>query len=69
MSPIADGEGYVSKVYIGEYLSGEFKYRSEYPTFFLENDNDIWLANVVGDKDYAAVPMTESRYFSTTLTI
>lgn len=57
MSPIADGEGYVSKVYIGEYLSGEFKYRSEYPTFFLENDNDIWLANVVGDKDYAAVTM------------
>lgn len=57
MSPTANGEGYASKVYTGEYLSGEFRYRSEYPTFHIENGNDIWLANVVGDRNYAAVTM------------
>lgn len=61
MSPTANEDGYASKVYIGEYLSGEFKYRSEYPTFHIENGNDIWLQNVVGDKNYAAVTMKISN--------
>ncbi|MBD5384599.1 MAG: hypothetical protein HDR72_06335 [Ruminococcaceae bacterium] len=55
------GDGYVSKEYIGEYLSGEFKYSSEYPSFYLYNDNGIWLQNVVGDKNYAAVTMKISN--------
>lgn len=57
MSPIGDGEGYASKFYTVEFLSGGFKYNGEYPRFYLENNNNIWLANVVGDKDYAAVTM------------
>lgn len=57
MSFQEDGDGYASKAYAGEYLSGEFKYSSEYPSFYLYNDNGIRLQNVVGDKNYAAVTM------------
>lgn len=57
MSVQADGAGYASKEYTGEYLSGAFKYRSEYPNFYLYNDNGIWLTKFFGDKNYAAVTM------------
>lgn len=59
MFPMLNGSGdeFVNKAYFGEYLSGEFKYRSEYPSFYLENDNNYYLANVFTDKDYAAVTL------------
>ncbi|MBD5130188.1 MAG: hypothetical protein HDT43_09725 [Ruminococcaceae bacterium] len=53
--------GYFSKAYFGEYLSGEFRYYSDYPAFSLNNVNGIWLQNVAGDNGYAAVKLKLSN--------
>lgn len=71
MSPTGRDVGYESKIYINEYLDGTIRSSGVHPDFYLENDNNIPLQNVIDpfkDENCAAVTMKLSNIRMDSLT-
>lgn len=71
MSPTADGKGYASKIYTGEYLAGAVRYCSRHPDILLKNDNGFNLQNVMdlfNGVNYAAVTLKLSDIHMASMT-
>lgn len=71
MSPTGRDVGYESKIYINEYLDGTIRSSGVHPVFYLENDNNIPLQNVIDpfkDENCALVTMKLSNIRMDSLT-
>lgn len=64
MFPLLKDGKFTSKSYLGDYLSGEFKYTSEYPPIYVQNVNSYNLVSLFGgyDKYIAEVTVTLSNF-------